>query len=394
MELTRREFLERGAYTVTLVGVTLCEHPLGSALCQADEPDPVAEIPLIWVATGACTGCSVSLLNAASPTVRYVLVGNVLPGRRLSLAFHSTLMAAGGDLAIQALERVAREHKQGYLLVVEGATATAENGRYCLVGETGGKPITGYEQVRGLARDAQAVLAIGACASFGGIPSAPPNPTGVLSVSELLEREGIETPLVNIPGCPPHPDWIVGTIATFLLGGAEALKLDEHKRPAPFFSECIHDNCPYRGHFDQGKFAEHFGEHGCLIKLGCKGPITHADCPIRKFNNGTSWCCQAGHPCIGCCHPDFPFEGSMFTPVEPGQLTFPGTYPSMARTERKRGDADTYAAVGMIGVGGVLAGVGVAEAARRLRPRGVEMEPDQATAADAKEQYDEPAHQT
>lgn len=368
MEMTRREFLEHGACTVTILSVSLVESPWQDASCAAAEPDVVKEIPLIWMATGACTGCSISLLNAASPTIRYVLVGNVLPNRRLSLAFHSTLMGAGGDLALEALDDVARRRKGEYVLVVEGATSGGEEGRFCLIGENAGTPITGYDCVRDLARDAAAVMAIGACASCGGIPAARPNPTRVLPVSQLLEREKIDTPLVNIPGCPPHPDWILGTVATILVGGLDALSLDEHRRPAPYFSQCIHDNCSYRGHFDRGDFADHFGEHGCLIKLGCKGPITFADCPIRKFNNGTNWCCEAGHPCIGCCHPDFPFEGSMFDTVTPAQMTFPGTYPSDLLGDRNQVNTDAYAAVGMIGVAGFLAGAGVTAAARRLRP--------------------------
>lgn len=377
MDLTRREFLERSTYTVTILSVSLVEPRWLGASSEASELETVKEIPLIWMATGACTGCSVSLLNAASPTVRYVLVGNVLPDRRLSLAFHSTLMGAGGDLAIQAMDDVARKRKGEYVLVAEGAVSTADDGRYCVIGEEDGKEITGRDSICRLARDASAVLAVGACAAFGGIPGAPPNPTGVRSVEGLLNDNGIDTPVVNIPGCPPHPDWIIGTVATVLLGGVKGLKLDDRHRPAPFFSKCIHDNCPYRGHFERGDFAEHFGDHGCLIKLGCKGPITYADCPIRKFNDGTSWCCEAGHPCIGCCHPDFPFEGSMFRAVSPAQLSFPGLYPSGVGKRANRSDADTYAAVGMIGVAGFLAGAGVTAAARKLRPQPAEAAGDE-----------------
>lgn len=366
MDVSRREFLQSGVGTVSVLGFSLWEIPGLSRICEGAEPGRVAEIPVIWMATGACTGCSISLLNAATPTIRYVLVGDVLPGRRLSLAFHATLMASGGDSAIETLHKIAREHADKYILVVDGATATKDDGFYCGVGELDGRPITGLEHVRDLGRDALAVIAVGACAAFGGIPAAAPNPTECLSVRDLLRREGVETPVVNIPGCPPHPDWIVGTLATYMLGGLDALKLDELGRPAPFFGQTVHDNCPYRGHFDRGDFAEHFGEHGCLIKLGCKGPITYADCPIRKFNHGTNWCCQAGHPCIGCCHPDFPFEQSMFEPVQPVRMGFPAMYPSTVQTGRKKADADTYSTVGLIGLGGFLAGVGVTAAAKRL----------------------------
>ncbi len=369
-KMTRRDFLGTGA--ISILSFSLMKIPGLDKSAQAADAKKVAEIPIIWISTGSCSGCSVSLLNAASPNIQELLLGQVLPDKHLSLGFHATVMAAAGELAMGALEKYAHDYKGNYVLVVDGSTAIGEDGLFCMIGETkDGKPITGYQHVRDLGRNAMAVLAVGSCASFGGIPAAGPNPSGALSVKELYKKEGIPTTVVNIPGCPPHPDWIVGTVATLLLG--KDLKLDENGCPGAFFSECIHDNCPYRGHFDKGDFAERFGEHGCLIKLGCKGPITHADCPTRKFNNGTSWCVEAGHPCIGCCHPDFPFDQSLFTPVEAAALNFPSIYPSVdGLGARKKADKDTYAAVGLIGVSGFLAGVGVTAAAKKLKTQHVE----------------------
>ncbi|MCG3126347.1 MAG: Periplasmic [NiFeSe] hydrogenase small subunit [Phycisphaerae bacterium] len=377
MELTRREFLERaGAVSVFSFSWWRLPWPADG---QTDPAERVAEIPLIWMATGACTGCSVSLLNAASPTVRFALVGNVLPGKRLALAFHTTLMASSGDMAMRMLDRVVQEHSGGYVLVVDGATAIEERGEFCAIGERDGKPISGYEHIRDLGRNALATIAIGACASFGGIPAAPPNPTQCISVAELFERERIQNPIINVPGCPPHPDWVIGTISALVLGGLGALKLDALHRPAMFFGSLIHDNCPYRGHFERGEFAQRFGDHGCLIKLGCKGPMTHADCPIRHWNGGVNWCVEAGHPCVGCCEPEFPFEESLFQPVQPAQLTFPGTYPAAAGDRRRQADANTYAAVGMIGTAAFLAGVGVATAAGKIGPADAEVEAEPGT---------------
>jgi hydrogenase small subunit len=366
MALTRRELLERGFGTVSVLTFSLVRFPGLDGRAGAEEPERVAEVPVIWMATGACSGCSVALINTASPTIQEVLLDPVLPGLHVSLGFHSTVMAASGELAMEALESVAREHRGAYVLVVDGVTPVGEDGLFCVIGERNGQPVTAYEHVKKLGGDALAVLAVGACAAFGGIPAAAPNPTQGLSIRQLFEREGIDVPYVNVPGCPPHPDWIIGTIATLLLAGVEGLALDEHHRPAPFFSELIHDRCQYRGNFERGEFAERFGEHGCLLKLGCKGPITRADCPVRKFNNGTSWCCEAGHPCIGCCHPDFPFETSMFTPVEPSQLTFPAAYSRAEEPTAKGVDTGTYITLGLIGVSAFAAGVGVATAAKRL----------------------------
>jgi hydrogenase small subunit len=282
---------------------------------------------------------------------------------------------------------VVEEHSGGYVLVVDGATAIEENGYYCAIGERDGEAISGYRHLRDLGRNALATIAVGTCASYGGIPAATPNPTRCIGVGELFEREHIQNPIINVPGCPPHPDWIIGTVSALLLGGLKGLKLDEYRRPEAFFGPLIHDNCPYRGHFERGQFAQRFGDHGCLIKLGCKGPITHADCPIRRWNGGVSWCVEAGHPCVGCCEPAFPFEGSLFRPVQPVQLTFPGTYPPAAGAAPRQADANTYAAVGMIGAAAFLAGVGVATAARKLPPT----EDEAVAAATAAEAGDERA---
>jgi hydrogenase small subunit len=159
-----------------------------------------------------------------------------------------------------------------------------------------------------LAKDAAAVVALGTCASFGGIPSGAPNPTGVVSIGELLKREGVGTPVVNIPGCPPHPDWLTGTlvaVARYGLGPV-AGTLDDLSRPAMFYGKLIHETCPRRADFDAARFAKKFGDPGCLYELGCKGPVTYADCPTRMWNSGTNWCVGAGSPCHGCVEPDFP----------------------------------------------------------------------------------------
>jgi hydrogenase small subunit len=366
MVLTRREFVHTGVQA-SVLGFSVWRVP-GLAGLVADQPmQPVAEVPLIWIATGSCTGCSVSLLNSASPCIQEALLGEILPGKHLSLAFHTTMMASAGDQAMRAMRDVVAENRGAFVLLVDGATATAADGFYCSIGETEtGDPITGYSLIHDLARDASVVLAIGTCSSFGGIPAARPNPTGCVSVGALLEREGVTTPVVSIPGCPPHPDWIVGTVATVLLGGAEALNLDEHGRPEAFFGPLIHDNCTYRGHYDRGEFAEHFGEHGCLLKLGCKGPVTNADCPLRKWNNGTSWCIEAGHPCIGCTEPAFPYEASLFEVITPAELTPPAVFPPASGQSAAEQISPGTAAVvgGAVGAAAVAAAFGAAKLAK------------------------------
>jgi len=264
------------------------------------------EIPLVWLAASGCTGCSVSLLNTASPTIKNLLVDEVIPGVHINLRFHQTIMAASGSLAIEALESTAEDKKGAYVLAVEGAIPVGDCANYCVMGERDGKPVTMETRLEELARDALAVLAVGTCASFGGIPAGAPNPSNCKPVREVLDDKGIKTPLVNIPGCPPHPDWFVGTVASILLNGLPAADdLDDNLRPLAYYGKLIHENCPRRAYFDEGKFAKKFGDEGCLYELGCKGPITYADCPTRRWNNGTNWVIGAGAPCNGCTQPEF-----------------------------------------------------------------------------------------
>ncbi|MHC4791428.1 MAG: hydrogenase small subunit, partial [Planctomycetota bacterium] len=190
--------------------------------------------------------------------------------------------------------------------IVEGAIPTAEGGLYGSIGERDGKHLTIQQSVEELGKNAMLVIALGTCATFGGIPAAKPNPTGCKGVKEVFAEKGIETPVVNIPGCPMHPDWFVGTISVILFSGLEALELDELSRPKLFYGQLVHENCPRRADFDKDKFAEKLGEEGCLYKLGCKGHYTNADCPLRQWNNGVSWCVKAGSPCLGCVEPEFP----------------------------------------------------------------------------------------
>ncbi|MFA5307950.1 MAG: hydrogenase small subunit [Dehalococcoidales bacterium] len=273
----------------------------------------VKELPVIYLQTAACSGCAVTMLNSASPTIKNVLIDQIVPGVHINLKFHPVVMAAAGELAIGVMEDTAKKQKGEYVLVVDGAVPTADGGVYGAVGERDGKPVTMQQRVIELSRDALAVIAMGTCASFGGIPAAPPNPTGCVSVQKALESAGIKKPLINIPGCPPHPDWFVGTVAGIILNGLpKPEELDDFLRPRAFYGKLIHENCPRRAYFDEGKFAKKFGDDGCLYELGCKGPITHADCPLRKWNGGTNWVIGAGAPCNGCTQPEFPNETAPF----------------------------------------------------------------------------------
>jgi len=291
----------------------------------------VKEIPLVWLPAAACTGCSVSLLNSDSPTIKNVLVDPVVPGVHINLRFHPTIMAGAGEQALKALEETRVLYKGGYVLAVDGAIPTGPTESYCVMGERNGVPVTIASRFVELAWDAMAILAVGTCASFGGIPAGGTNPSNCVTVQKMMEVKGIKKPLINIPGCPPHPDWIVGTVASIVLNGLPGPNdLDDNLRPKAFFGKLIHENCPRRAYFDEGKFAKKFGEEGCLYELGCKGPITHADCPTRRWNGGTNWVIGAGSPCLGCTQPEF-MSLPYYEKVTDIQLPVVGAYSQAAK---------------------------------------------------------------
>jgi len=265
----------------------------------------VKEHPVIWYQASACTGCVVAVINGAAPNAQDLIVDQIAPGHHVSLLFIPTIMAGQGELALKIL-KAAEEATQDYLLVVDGAVPTAAGGKFGLAGKVDGET-TMQEQLLRLAEKASAIVALGTCAAYGGIHAAKPNPTGCISVSQLLKEAGLEKPLINIPGCPPHPDWFTGTVAHALLfGWPVADEVDTAGRPKRFFGKLLHDLCPRRGYFEAHRFAKTMGDPECLYELGCKGPWTHADCPERQFNHGTNWCIQAGSPCHGCVEPFFP----------------------------------------------------------------------------------------
>lgn len=279
--ITRRQFIELGGRFAVLMGLGT-----GAAPKLADALESLAQgrAPVLWLQAMSCSGCSVSLLNADRPGPAEILT------RYISLHFHSTLSAATGAVAMRVINDSIQEG--GYLLVVEGSIPVAMP-KACMVG---GEPISA--QVLRAARRARAVICAGTCSSYGGIPAAESNPTGALAVPEFLAREGVDKPVIRLPGCPAHPDWMTGTMAHVLKFGLP--DLDADNRPTMFFSRPVHDLCPRFPDYERQRFAATFAEDGCLFKLGCLGPVTHADCSLRLWNAGTSFCINANAPCIGC----------------------------------------------------------------------------------------------
>lgn len=291
MKVTRRDFLK---YCVGAAAVLGLEAPF---LGNLEEVLAGGGTPVIWLNAANCSGCTVSLANRISTTKPLDLADLLI--NTINLAYHPVIMGAAGDLAVQTLKSASSSK---FILAVEGGIPTAFNGNTCMLWTENGKTVTALAAVKQLAPLASAVLSIGTCASFGGIPGGNPNPTGIKTVKAVT---GINT--INIPGCPTHPDWVVWTIAQLLAGKNPAR--DSNGRPTTLFGKSVHSGCPRNG----SDWAMAHGVDGlCLQNLGCKGPNTHGDCSTRLWNNKTNWCVGANAICLGCTESGFPDKFSPF----------------------------------------------------------------------------------
>jgi NiFe hydrogenase small subunit HydA len=299
MEVSRRDFLKHCATAAGVLGISAARlNHIAHALSTPDLPT------VVWLHGSGCQGDSISMLNRIAASGPAATVDDVLLNA-INLEYHSVVMSLAGESAAVAAMRAKR--RGGYVLAVEGGIPTAFNGEACSVWTYQGREVTYKEAVLDLAAHTSTILAIGTCASYGGVVKAAPNPTGVKGLNELLTDEGVTgKTVVNIPGCPAHPDWIVGTIVKLILG--ETINLDTDGRPTDFYGQNVHENCPRnQGAATHQGFATTFGQdYKCLEDLGCRGPDTFADCPSRKWNNGVNWCVDSNGMCLGCTQPGFP----------------------------------------------------------------------------------------
>jgi hydrogenase small subunit len=294
--VSRRGFLKFCATTASLMALPAAMIPtIAKALESARRPS------VIWLSFQECTGCTESLTRSHAPTVEGLIFDNI------SLDYHHTLQAAAGHAAEAAREVAMEENKGKYLLVVDGSIPLGNPGYSTIAG------ISNLEMLKEMAEHAAAIIAVGTCAAYGGLPQAKPNPTGAVSVADIIK----DKPIVNVPGCPPIPVVITGVLAHFLTFG-KLPELDHLGRPLAFYGNNIHDRCYRRPFYDKGQFADSFDDEGakkgwCLFKLGCKGPITYNACATIKWNEGTSFPIEAGHGCLGCSEPSFWDMGGFYT---------------------------------------------------------------------------------
>jgi len=300
--VTRRDFLRFCTATTVALGLPATLTPrVAAALEQARRPS------VIWLPFQECTGCTESITRAHGATLESLIF------EAISLDYQHTLQAAAGDAAERAREQAMKDNWGRYLLIVDGSIPTGNPGYSTIAGHDN------LSMLREAADGAAAIVALGSCAAFGGIPGAQPNPTGAVSVADVIK----DKPIVNVSGCPPIPVVITAVLTQYVTFGTLP-ELDALGRPKAFYGQTIHDRCYRRPFYERGQFADSFDDEGarlgwCLYKLGCRGPTTYNACATVKWNNGTSFPIEAGHGCIGCAEPGFWDNGGFYQPLSTGR---------------------------------------------------------------------------
>ncbi len=341
--LTRRQFLKYCTGVAASLGLSAL---MGIRIAEAATAK--TRPPVIWLSAQECTGCTESLLRAYHPTVETLILDMI------SLDYHETLCAGAGHQAEAYKAKSMKENWGKFVLVVDGSIPTKDGGIYCMVA---GKPI--LEAVQEAAEGAAAIIGIGSCASWGGIPSSDPNPTHAKPVHEVLPGKTV----INIPGCPPNPYNFLSTVL-YLLTFGKPPALDGKNRPKFAYGRLIHENCERRPHFDAGRFALEFGDYGhrqgfCLYKIGCKGPETHANCPSIGFGDvgEGNWPVGIGHPCFGCTEQGVGFTKPIHALAKVQTFAPPTAFPAV-NSPKGEGVSPAAAAV-VAGVAGLAVGAGV-----------------------------------
>ncbi len=295
--LSRRSFIKGCAALTSLMGLST---DMVSKVVEAAEKKPLPVV--IWLHGHECTGCDEAFIRSASPLASDLVLSSI------ALEYDHLLSAACGEPFERHLEETIKKYWGNYILAVEGAVSTTDNGVYCM---SGGKPFV--DTFQRVAKGAMAIIAYGTCAVSGGIQGAKPNPTGSSGVGHYTGTK----PIVNVPGCPPIPEVMTGVVMHVALFG-KLPPLDSENRPKQFFGNRIHDTCYRRPFFDAGMFADRYDDAGakagwCLYRLGCRGPETYASCGNLRWYQGMSYPIQSGAACIGCANSNFWDSGASFS---------------------------------------------------------------------------------
>jgi hydrogenase small subunit len=280
------------------------------------------DLHILWMNGGlSCDGDSVALTAATQPSIEEIVLG-ALPGLP-RVAMHWPLLdfqtgpERGTDSFIEWWHRADRGELDPFILIVEGSVPDESGkpeGYWSGFGTdpATGQPITSCEWLDRLAPKATAILAVGTCATYGGVHAMAGNPTGAMGVPDYLgwdwtSKAGL--PIVCVPGCPTHPDNLSETILYLLYqvsGQAPMIPLDEALRPRWLFEATVHAGCDRASYYDQSDFATGYGSSACLVKVGCWGQVVRCNVAKRGWINGVGGCPNVGGICIACTMPGFP----------------------------------------------------------------------------------------
>ncbi len=300
--VTRRSFMKLCGAVAVAAGLTELAAPRVASALEGSVIGATKGglYPVIWIEGASCTGCTESFAQVDTPDPATVVL------ELLSLNYSETLSAAAGHSMEEAKKQTIENCE--YILVYEGAIQEGWDGQALRVANE-----PGTKHLLEAAENAQSIVALGSCAVNGGWMAAHPNPSHALGVADFLKKHGINTPVVNVPGCPANPEWLIAVLVDVLMLG-KLPELTSDAKPAQMFGQTVHDNCERRGHFENGEFVYEFGSKEeamgyCLYPLGCRGPQTKANCGVVLYNHRRSWCVKSGAPCIGCCEAN---------PMDPG----------------------------------------------------------------------------
>lgn len=298
---------------------------------------PIKTVHVFWLAGMSCDGCTIAVAGATNPGIEGLLNG-IVPTMPKVILHHPVLSVEAGADFVQSFDD-AWKGKLGdpYVVVFEGSVpderiAHRLGGYWCAMGvetiadQEGSHPVPTATWLERLAPGAAATIAIGTCATWGGIPSADGNPTNAMSLMDFLGkdyRSAFGLPVVNIPGCAPQGDNFTETVFAvllFLQGLGPLPTFDELGRPAWLFQETVHRGCTRAGYYEEGVFAERYGDPQCLVEVGCWGPVVNCNIVKRGAINHMGGCMEAGGPCIACTMPGFPDKFSPFYKTPPGSI--------------------------------------------------------------------------
>jgi hydrogenase small subunit len=297
MSLTRRDAIKQMLKVIAAVGAA---NFFSYEDLLAMENGKMIKPNIVWLHGSSCSGCSCSFLNIEDVSVLDILT------RYTNIIYHPDVSLATGKQVIDLLDKASKELKNNYLLVVEGSIPVAMP-HACMMGD---RPI--MEWMEQMSSSATACVAAGTCAAFGGITGMQGMDTGVMSISNFVKAKKINKPVVALPNCPMKPEHMIYVI--FHYAKFKTIpQLDAQGRPLRFFSQTVHERCIYYSEFQEKNYAKKIGEAGCMLKLGCQGPVTKNDCMQIGHNNNTNTCIKAGHPCIGCASEHFPRQIMMHT---------------------------------------------------------------------------------